>query len=615
MSNTQAVVGTELRRQVSNGAWAIRRAWHACPGLLVGLFVSVVVRGLLPAGTALALKELIDVVVDASDVDRAAAVPLWIAAVFVLALFEGLSWFAERYLTARLRDDLEAQTSVDALDHASGLSLRFIEDPKHRDLIDRSRAGPGTRVAHLIRELQLAVTMALQAISLLAVLIAIEPLVAVVVPVVALPFLYFQWRLGERRYEEQHERTTRERWSWYYSDLVLNPYSASETRLLDLGPLLVERYRRLLSGFRDRDRVLHRHDLLGSSLATVVLSIGLYGLFSVVTYDVLRGTATLGDLAIFTGAAGRLRSSVDQAIRSTTVALEHSLFVGNLREFLATPADASFGTRSLPDSKGGASVSIEEVTFAYPGAKPVLERVTFEIRAGETVALVGENGAGKTTLAKLIAGLYRPDTGRIRWNGVEIGDIDPADLRNRISFIFQAFGRYEATAGENIAFGDWRELVDRPDMVREIARRAGVEDMVQKLPDGFETLLGRRFGTKSLSGGQWQQLALARGLARESGLVILDEPTANLDPKAEYELFLRFKELIAGRTALIVSHRFSTIAMVDRIVVLSGGRIIEDGSHDQLMSLGGAYATLYRLHRNQMPRPPDSDVVPTETGR
>ncbi|NNF37198.1 MAG: ABC transporter ATP-binding protein [Gemmatimonadetes bacterium] len=591
------------RQRFATALWGLRLAWAECRLLVAGSGAVMVVRGVLPAVLALVLKELVDAVVEALAAPEAAAtVPVWLVAIFVLALVEGITWFQQRYLDLRLEDELEAHLSVAVVHHASTLSLTFLEDPGRRDLIDRARSNPGQRLAGLIRQLRITVTMGIQAASLLAVLVVIEPWVAVVIPVVSIPFLGFQWRLAQRRYDEQHARVTKARWSRYYSDLATGPYEAPETRILDLGPLLLRRYRSLLEGFRDRDKSLHRGDLVGSSVATLVLVVGLYGLFARLAFDVLQGSATVGDLAIFTGAAGRLRASVDQAIRSLSQALEESLFVANVEEFLGTRTTEVRGQRRLPPSTGGSSLRLLDVSFSYPGRdRPVLSGISFEVRPGETTALVGENGAGKTTLAKLIAGLYRPDEGSILLDGVELRDVDPDDLRDRVSFIFQSFGRYEGTAAENIGFGDWRRLLDRPDEIEAIARRAGIDPLVRALPEGLSTLLGRRFGQVTLSGGQWQQLALARGLARNGSLIILDEPTANLDPRAEYEIFLRFKALVADRTALIVSHRFSTIAMADNIIVLADGRVAESGSHAELLAREGTYAALYRLHREQMP--------------
>jgi len=229
-----------------------------------------------------------------------------------------------------------------------------------------------------------------------------------------------------------------------------------------------------------------------------------------------------------------------------------------------------------------------------------LSDVSFHIEPGETVALVGENGAGKTTLVKLIARLYDPNEGVIVFDDVNLQDLSLEFLRRQISFVFQRFSRYEATVSENIAFGDWRELLDHPDRVEQLGRMAGVQEMVDTMPHGYETQLGRLFGEFTLSGGQWQKIAISRAFARDSSLLILDEPTANLDARAEFDLFSRFKSLAAGRTTILISHRFSTVSMADRILVLEEGRIIESGTHDALLAQGGQYAALFNLHQRQM---------------
>jgi ATP-binding cassette subfamily B protein len=246
------------------------------------------------------------------------------------------------------------------------------------------------------------------------------------------------------------------------------------------------------------------------------------------------------------------------------------------------------------------SVELIDVSFTYPGAgSPAISDISMYIRPGEVVALVGENGAGKTTLAKVIARLYDPDWGSVRFEGIDVKDWSLEHLHRRIAFLSQGFARYEATAAD-IANGDWHRLLDKPDRIRDVAAAAGCDGLIQTMPQGYDTMLGRMFGEHDLSGGQWQKLAMARVLGRDASLLILDEPTAHLDARAEYELFCRFRDLAKGRTTILVSHRFTTLAMADRIFVMDGGRIVESGHHNDLLARSGAYARLYDMHRIQM---------------
>jgi ATP-binding cassette, subfamily B, bacterial len=588
---------------MGTAAWTLRVIRAAAPRLLAALVVLTLLQGIIPSGLAVALRGLVNAAVAARDpsLNDSGLLLGWVALAFALTAAEALTALAAAYASQRLADDLNLHMTGEVLAHAWSLDLAFFEDPDHQDLISRTQANVGVQLQAFVGEALGTVRHLLTAAGLLVVLTSIEPLVLLVVPPFALPFLYFQWRLAKQRHTEYEQRATKLRWTSYFVSKLTSSESVAEIKLLDLGPLLIEKFRGLHTEFRDRDRVLHLRNFRGTSMAALLTIGALCALFARVAFRTAAGVVSLGELAIFGGVAIRLRVALNEAIHSVTGGLERLMAIAHLREFLAAKPSVAMGKGLAPALDRGA-VEIRNLSFAYPGGnEPVLRQLSLSIRAGETLALVGESGAGKSTLVKLLARLYDPDEGQILLDGVDLRDIAPAHLHRHIGLVLQSFGRYEATAAENIAYGDWRRLLEEREEVERLGRALNLHQTILGLPRQYDTHLGRGFGNVTLSGGEWQRIAMARAFARHASLLILDEPTANLDARTEYEVFTRFKQLSSGRTTLLISHRFTTIALADRIAVLAGGQVVETGGHKELLDRQGAYASLYNLYEKLIP--------------
>ena len=557
-------------------------------------------RGVVPAGVAIVGRGLINAFVDhGRGAEALDALWPWLIFGFGLAVFEAISPLTEKFFTQRLHDDVNLKITGDILDHAARLDVAFFEDPRRREMIERAQQNPADHFINFVRETQAALTSFLQTISLVGILVVIEPLVLLVLAPSALPYLFFQWRLSRRYYLEEYHRTPKRRWTHYFVSLLTNRHSLTEIKLVGLAPFLIRQFRLLITQFRDQDRALHQRSLAGSSIFAAVTTLAFYVIFVRVVLKALAGALTVGDIAIFGGATSRVRFTLERVIQAISSAMEQTLYISNLIDFFNVKPRIRSGSDLVP-STGRGEIEFNGVFFSYPGSKePTLNGVSLHIEPGEIVALVGENGAGKTTLVKLIARLYDPDTGHIAFDGVDLRRISLDYLHQQMSFVLQDFVRYEATAMDNIAYGDWESMMGKRQDIERVARLAGVDGMIRSMPRGYETMLGRLFGEYDLSGGEWQKLAVARAFSREASVLILDEPTSNLSIQAEYELFCRFRELSRGRTTILVSHRFSTLRMADRILVMERGQIVECGTHQELIANAGRYAKLYRLHRRQ----------------
>lgn len=587
-----------LRLGWSHIRWALSMVRSLAPQLFVIAVLISAVQAILPVLIALSVRGLVNSVGLAArgiPLLQTSAYP-WLLVGFVATLAGSAGNTVQLYLGRRFESELKERLNLAIVRHHVIMPLERMESRDYLNALRRAQSNPEGHVSQLFSSSLELACKGLQMLSLLIVLVAIEPLLLALLVPIGLPFLVFRWRLVRRQFQDFNRRTDQERRISYYGGLLTDLEHSGEIKLLALESTLIDRYHRLLDALQ-RLRLDYLNIELSGSLVFVFFSVSaIYFAMLHALPVIVAGRLTIGDLAIFGGAASQLRGLVDQSINQFSTLRWQLLSVEKLRQFLGIdPGTARVGHRaSVPVLEG--RIELRDIRFRYPGAAvDILRGLSFTIEPGETVALVGENGAGKSTVAKLVARLYDVQEGALLFDGHDARQLDTRQLQRQVACVFQQFGRYETTAAETLAFGDWPRLGPDPAAIEAVARRARVHDLITGMPEGYRTMLGRRFGSFQPSGGQWQQLAIARLIGRDSRILILDEPSANLDVMAEAALFERFRTLAAGRTTLLISHRFSTVSMADRILVLDQGRIVEDGSHQQLMALNGRYAALFAL--------------------
>jgi ATP-binding cassette subfamily B protein/ATP-binding cassette subfamily C protein len=580
----------------------MRLVWEADRrgALLIALLT--LLAALLPAALAWIGKLIVDGVVEAARaggpaaserVLRLVAAELGLMAA-QLAVGRGLALRREL-----LRAALGNVVNERILEKALTLELRHFEDPEVYDKMQNARREASSRPLSLVSQL-LGIAQGIVTLAALSGLLwRLSPWSVAVIVAASIPAFLAEAKLSAESFKLWTWRAPEGRKLNYLEWVLTRDSHVKEVKLFDLGPLILGRYRALFARFFAEDRRLAVRRMR-NGLLFGLLSLGaFYAMYALMAGRAATGAISLGDLTLYIVVFRQGQQSVQGVLTAVGAMYEDALFMTNLFAFLRLPTADGAARPVRPGPARGRPGAIEllGVSFRYPGRSEwALRDVTLTLPPGEKLGLVGENGAGKSTLVKLLLRLYDPTEGTIRYGGVDLRDLDPRDLRERIGAVFQDFVRYQFTAGENIGLGQLDRLDDRA-RIESAARRAGIAPVIEALPQGYDTSLGSWFDAgQELSAGQWQKLAVARAFMREEAeLLILDEPTASIDAEAEHELFQRFRELAADRTAIVISHRFSTVRMADRIAVLHGGRLEELGSHRELLARGGRYAHLFNL--------------------
>jgi ATP-binding cassette, subfamily B, bacterial len=594
-------LGKNIRQSLSVFRYsrkALDLVWTTSHSLTISLAMLTLAGGLLPSAIAFVGKLIVDSVVLANrsglQIDRQHALIYVgleaIAIVLLSATQKGLV-----ISQSLLRVLLAQRVNESILEKALTLDLAHFEDSEFYDKMSQARSQASSRPLSLITRTFGLFQSALTLITFSGLLWRFSGWAVVVLIVAAIPAFIAETRFSEHAFRLFRWRSPETRQQHYLETLLAREDYAKEVQLYQLGGMLLERYRDIFNRLYEEDRNLTIKKGVWGYLLGLLSTIAFYGAYAWIVIEAIAGIITLGEMTMYLIVFRQGQSTFASALTSIGGMYEDNLYLANLYEFLDQPMPQSQGRITQGIVKDG--IRFENVSFSYPGSdRPVLNNISLHLPLGEKLAIVGENGSGKTTLIKLLTNLYTPTSGRILLDGVDLKDWDIDVLRRRIGVIFQNFVQYQFTVGENVGVGDVEHLDDRKEW--QLAANKGMATpFIDTLPEKFDTQLGKWFkGGQELSGGQWQKIALARAFMRsDADILILDEPTAAMDAEAEMNIFNHFRSLTQDRMVVLISHRFSTVRMADKIVVMASGAIIEQGSHEQLLKAGGRYAHLFSL--------------------
>lgn len=562
-------------------------------GLLFRVFVSLV-----PVSTAWVTGLIINDVKAIVDHKETLSPHLWwlTALEFGLAIAGSILGRLIDYYDAVLADRYMRYISIKTMDHASQLDLQSYEDPVYYDRLERARVQATDRLG-MIQSIGRLFQQTITVISLSVALVYFSPWLLLVLIVCLIPAFLGESHFAFLNYAKNFRQTPIKRELDYLRQVGGSKEAAKELKLFGLSPFFTGRFTSLSNKIFDENIALFRRRLTAVSLLSMLSTAGYYGAYAWAIWETVHGVFNVGTLVFLTASIMNASNNISQMFSTLSSIADQALFLTDLLAFFEMRPTVTSKPNALPAPRPiTQGFEFRDVSFVYPGTeRRVLDRLNFRLEPGERIALIGQNGQGKTTIVKLITRLYDPTSGRVLLDGVDLREYDIDDLCREIGVIFQDFMRYEMTAQENIAVGRI-EYLNEMDRIRDAAEKSLADGVIQRLPRKYKQMLGRRFeGGVDLSGGEWQKLALGRAYLREAQVLILDEPTAALDARAEYEVFERFNELTVSKMALFISHRFSTVRMAERIIVLENGRISEEGSHDRLVARGGTYAEMFEL--------------------
>jgi ATP-binding cassette subfamily B protein len=585
----------------------IKLAWKAQPWAFVILILLTLLEAVLPVGLAWATKMLFDVVGQALQGDAIVDLGRDLLPIIVLQgfmfLLSRLMGPVSTYIEAELGRKVTLSVQKTVYQKVGSFSgIAYFENPKFYDTLrlatQGAQSGPVLAFHSSIQLLQGFVRLS----AFAATLLVFSPFLALMIVLAALPRLFMEIKIGQQRFDVVTELSRDERRAFYYSLVLSSSEAAKEVRLFGLIDYFLDGLLNTYQKIHRLQRKQQLSELRLRFLQEIVAVLGysfFFGVFAAIIIRTALGKLSLGDIPLYLGSLISMQDALMDVVTALGGLNEQALFFSHYKNLLALPQPLSIVSqpRLVPALTLG--IELRNVSFRYTPQHPwVLRNVNMHIPAGKCVALVGVNGAGKTTLVKLLTRLYEPTEGQILWNGVDIGEFDPRDLRLRIGVVLQDYMRYALTAKENIGLGNVQCIEDM-DLIELAARKAGIHEAIQNLPETYQTTLSRWLVEDDigvdLSSGQWQRVALARVFMRDASMLILDEPTAALDAQAEYDFYDRFVELANGRTGLLISHRFSTVKMADFVAVIEDGQITEYGTHAELLSQERTYAHLYTV--------------------